>query len=102
MSNANLTHSETISPMINQPLFDQDEDVLMMNPDPETAALDDDDDDFDGGAEFDELGSGATSGYGEADLTDIDLADEDLSDDDLSEELDDDDVEDDLDDDSTI
>ncbi len=98
MSSANLIHSETISPMINQPLFDQDEDVLMMNPDPETAALDDDDD-FDGGAEFDELGSGATSGYGEADLTDIDLADEELIDTDLSEELDDD-VEDDLDDDS--
>ncbi len=96
MSSANLIHSETISPMINQPLFDQDEDVLMMNPDPETAALDDD---FDGGAEFDELGSGATSGYGEADLTDIDLADEELIDTDLSEELDDD-VEDDLDDDS--
>jgi len=99
MSSANLIHSETISPMINQPLFDQDADVLMMNPDPETAALDDDDDDFDGGAEFDELGSGATSGYGEADLTDIDLADEELIDTDLSEELDDD-VEDDLDDDS--
>ena len=31
--------------MINQPLFGQEEDVLMMNPDPETAALDDDDDD---------------------------------------------------------
>ena len=84
--------------MINQPLFDQDSDVLMMNPDPETAALDDDDDDFNGGADFDELGSGATSGYGEADLTDID--DDDLKDDDLSEELDDDNVEDDLDDDS--
>lgn len=87
--------------MMNQPLFDQDADVLMMNPDPETAALDDDDDDFDGGAEFDELGSGATSGYGEADLTDMDLADEELSDTDLSEELDDD-VEDDLDDDSMV
>jgi DNA-directed RNA polymerase subunit delta len=97
MSNANLVYSETISPMINQPMFDQDEDVLMMNPDPETAALDDDDDDdFDGGAEFDELGSGAASGYGEADLDDLD---DELSDDDLSEELDDDDVEDDLDDD---
>ena len=86
-------------PMTNQPPFDQDTDVLMMNPDPETAALDDDDDDFDGGAEFDELGSGATSGYGEADLTDIDLADEELVETDLSEELDDD-VADDLDDDS--
>ena len=87
--------------MINQPLFDQDEDVLMMNPDPETAALNDDDDDFDGGAEFDELGSGATSGYGEADLSDVDLADEDVVDADLSEELDDE-VDDDLDDDSMI
>lgn len=84
--------------MINQPPFDQDADVLMMNPDPETAALDDDDD-LEGGAEFDELGSGATSGYGDADLTDVDLADEQLSDTDLSEELDDD-VADDLDDDS--
>ena len=99
MSSAYLTYSETISLMINQPLFDQDEDVLMMNPDPETAALDDDDDDFDGGAEFDELGSGASSGYGDADLTDVDLADEELSDIELGEELDDD-VEDDLDDDS--
>lgn len=85
--------------MTNQPPFDQDADVLMMNPDPETAALDDDDDGLDGGAEFDELGSGATSGYGDADLTDIDPADEELSDTDLSEELDDD-VADDLDDDS--
>lgn len=85
--------------MINQLLFDQDADVLMMNPDPETAALDDDDDEFDGGAEFDELGSGATSGYGEADLTDVDNADEDVADADLSEELDED-VADDLDDDS--
>lgn len=85
--------------MISQPPFDQDADVLMMNPDPETAALNDDDDDFDGGAEFDGLGSGATSGYGEADLADVDLADEELSDDDLSEELDEN-VEDDLDDDS--
>ena len=82
--------------MANHPTFEPDEDVLMLNPDPETAAFDDDDDDFDGGAEFDELGSGATSGYGEDDLGDI----EDLEDDDdLSEELDDD-VEDDLDDDS--
>ena len=96
MSNANLILSVTITPMINQPMFDQDEDVLMMNPDPETAALDDDDDDFDGGAEFDELGSGATSGYGEADLDDIE---DELGDDDLSEELDDDEVGDDLDDD---
>lgn len=97
MSNVNLIQSKTISPMINQPLFDQDADVMMMNPDPETATLDDDDDDFDGGAEFDELGSGATSGYGETDLADMD---EDLKEDDLSEELDDVDVEDDLDDDS--
>lgn len=71
--------------------------MLMLNPDPEMAALDDDDDDdFDGGAEFDELGSGATSGYGEDDLGDIE---DDFGDEDLSEELDDD-VEDDLDDDS--
>jgi DNA-directed RNA polymerase subunit delta len=97
MSSANLVYSETIAHMINQPMFDQDEDVLLMNPDPETAALDDDDDDdFDGGAEFDELGSGATSGYGEADLADVD---EEFGDDDLSEELDEDDIEDDLDDD---
>ena len=99
MSSANLEYSVTISPMINQPLFDQDADVLMMNPDPETAALEDDDDDFDGGADFDELGSAATSGYGEADLIDID---EEIGDDDLNVELDDDDVEDDLDDDSMI
>lgn len=81
--------------MRNHPLFETDEDVRLLNPDPETADLNDDDDDFDGGAEFDELGSGATSGYGEDDLEDID----DLDDDDLSEELDDD-VDDDLDDDS--
>lgn len=96
MSIANLAYTETISPMINQPMFDQDEDVLMMNPDPETAAPDDDDDDFDGGAEFDELGTGASSGYGEADLADVD---EEFGDDDLSEELDEEDVADDLDDD---
>ena len=82
--------------MINQPMFDQDEDVVLLNPDPETASLDDDDDDFDGGAEFDEFGSGATSGYGADDLDDIE---EEFSDDDL-EELDDDDISDDLDDDS--
>ena len=57
--------------MKNQPAFDQDEDVQLLNPDPETAALDDESDDFDGGAEFDGVGSGATSGYGEDDLTDI-------------------------------
>ncbi|WP_460984935.1 adhesin [Spirosoma fluminis] len=83
--------------MINLPTFDQDDDVLMLNPDPETAAFDDDDE-FDEGADFDELGSGATSGYGEDDLGDID--DEAFGDDDdLSEELDDD-IDDDLDDDS--
>ena len=80
--------------MIYQPTFDQDEDVLMLNPDPET--FDDEDDDFDGGAEFDELGSGATSGYGADDLDDIE---DEFSEDDL-EELDDDSIDDDLDDDS--
>jgi len=79
--------------MIYQPTFDQDEDVLMLNPDPETF---DDDDDLDGGADFDELGSGATSGYGAEDLDDIE---EEFSEDDL-EELDDDSIDDDLDDDS--
>ena len=62
---------------------------------------DDDDDDFDddlGGAEFDDVGSGATSGYGDEDLAD--LEDDEFADEDLSEELDDDDIDDDLDDDS--
>ncbi|GAB3751856.1 hypothetical protein GCM10028817_15560 [Spirosoma pomorum] len=85
---------QTLFIMINVPAFDQD--VLLMNPDPESAAFDDDDDDFDGGAEFDELGSGATSGYGDDDLADIE--DDEFNDDDLSEELDED-VADDLDDD---
>ena len=86
--------------MINQPTFDQDEDVLMLNPDPETAALDDDEDDFDeGGAEFDGVGSGAASGYGE---DDIDSIDDDLDGDDIDEDLDDDDIEDDLDDDDSL
>ena len=85
--------------MMNQLAFDQDEDVLMMNPDPETAAFEDDDDDFDGGAEFDELGSGNTSGYGEDDLADIDDEefDEANLDDDLDLDLDDDDLDDDID-----
>ena len=72
---------------------------MMLNPDPETAAFDDDEDDFDdGGAEFDELGTGAASGYGADDLGDID--DEQFNEDDLEEDLDDDTIEDDLDDDS--
>lgn len=83
--------------MIYEPAFDQDEDVLMLNPDPETAALDDDEDDFDEeGAEFDELGTGAASGYGADDIDDIE---DEFSEDDL-EDLDDDSIEDDLDDDS--
>ncbi len=84
--------------MINQPAFDQDEDVLMLNPDPETAAFDDDEDDLDDeGAEFDELGSGAASGYGADDLDDIE---DNFDEADLEEDLDDDTIEDDLDDDS--
>ncbi|GAB4027677.1 hypothetical protein GCM10028773_59650 [Spirosoma koreense] len=84
--------------MIYQPAIDQDDDVLMLNPDPESAAFDDDEDDFDeDGAEFDELGSGAASGYGADDLEDIE--DEEFDEDDL-EDLDEDDIEDDLDDDS--
>ncbi|GAB3809010.1 hypothetical protein GCM10028819_49270 [Spirosoma humi] len=84
--------------MIYQLAFDQDEDVLMLNPDPETAAFDDDEDDFDdAGADFDELGSGAASGYGGDDLDDIE---DDFNEDDLDEDLDDDSIEDDLDDDS--
>jgi len=86
--------------MIYQPTFDLDEDVLMLNPDPESAAFDDDDedDDFDG-AEFDDLGTGASSGYGEDDFTDIE---DEFSEDDLEfdPDLDDDDIDDDLDDDS--
>lgn len=83
--------------MIYQPTFDQDEDVLLLNPDPESAAFDDDEDDFDD-AEFDELGTGAASGYGEDDLADID---EEFSEDDLDFDPDlDDDIDDDLDDDS--
>ncbi len=83
--------------MIYEPAFDQDEDVLMLNPDPETAAFDDDEDDFDDeGAEFDDLGTGAASGYGADDLDDIE---DDFSEDDL-EDLDDDSIDDDLDDDS--
>lgn len=86
--------------MIYQPEFDQDEDVMMLNPDPELAAFDDDDedDDFDG-AEFDDLGTGAASGYGDDDLTDIEdeFNEDDL---DLDEDLDDDSIEDDLDDDT--
>ncbi len=86
--------------MIYQPTFDQDEDVLMLNPDPETAALDDDEDDFDNdGAEFDDLGSGAASGYGADDIDDID---EEFSDDAIDEELDEDDIDDDLDDDDSL
>lgn len=83
--------------MIYQPAFDQDEDVLMLNPDPESAEFDDDEDDFDDGAEFDELGSGASSGYGADDLEDIEGN---FDEDDLEEDLDDDSIEDDLDDDS--
>ena len=84
--------------MIYQPAFDQDEDVMMLNPDPESAAFDDDEDDFDeDGAEFDELGSGATSGYGADDLDDIE---EEFNEDDLEDDFDADDLEDDLDDDS--
>jgi DNA-directed RNA polymerase subunit delta len=86
--------------MIYQPAYDQDEDVLMLNPDPETAAFDDDEDDFDEeveGAEFDELGTGAASGYGADDLDDIE---DDFNEEDLDEDLDDDSIEDDLDDDS--
>ena len=84
--------------MINQPTFEQDDDVLMLNPDPEIASLDDAEDDFDDdGADFDELGTGAASGYGADDLDDI--AD-DLDADDLDEDLDDPTIEDDLDDDS--
>lgn len=84
--------------MINQPTFEQDDDVLMLNPDPETASLDDDEDDFDDdGADFDELGTGAASGYGADDLGDIE---DDLDVDSLDEDLDDDTIEDDLDDDS--
>ena len=82
--------------MINQLAFDQDEDVLMLNPDPETAAFDDDEDDFDdAGAEFDELGSGAASGYGGDDLDDIeeDFSEEDLDDDSIEDDLDDDSME---------
>ncbi|GAB2579942.1 adhesin [Spirosoma areae] len=87
--------------MIYQPTLDQDDDVLMLNPDPETAAFDDDEDDFDdGGAEFDDLGSGAASGYGADDIADIDDIDADFNEDDLDEELDDDSIDDDLDDDS--
>jgi DNA-directed RNA polymerase subunit delta len=85
--------------MIYHSTIDRDEDVMMLNPDPETAAFDDDEDDFDEGAEFDDLGSGATSGYGADELEDIDIDDE-FSDDDLEEDLDDDSIEDDLDDDS--
>lgn len=84
--------------MIYQPTFDQDDDVLMLNPDPESAAFDDDEDDFDDNdAEFDELGTGAASGYGGEDLEDIE---DDFDEDDLDEDLDDDSIEDDLDDDS--
>ena len=83
--------------MTTQSQFDQDEDVSLMNADPEKAALeDDDDDDFDGGAEFDELGSGATSGYGGDDLEDIEA--EEINEDDLDDDLDDDIDEDDDDD----
>ncbi|WP_199736639.1 adhesin [Fibrisoma montanum] len=66
------------------------DDVLMLTPDRE-------------GADYDDTGSGATSGYGEDDLDDIsedDLDEDDLDDDDLDEDLDDD-VDDDLDDDGT-
>ena len=65
------------------------DDVLMLTPDQE-------------GADYDDTGSGATSGYGEDDLDDIDEddLDDDLDDDDLDEDLEDD-VDDDLDDDGT-
>ena len=75
--------------MTTQSQFDQDEDIQLMNADPETKALeDDDDDDFDGGAEFDELGSGATSGYGDDNIDDIDA--EEISEEDLDDDQDDD------------
>ena len=84
--------------MIYQPTFDQDDDVLMLNPDPERAAFDEDEDDFDDNdAEFDELGTGAASGYGGDDLEDIE---NDFDANDLDEDLDDASIEDDLDDDS--
>ncbi len=96
-----------LSAMINHPTFAQDDDdVMLLTPNPKMAAYDDDeddddaiddtiDDDFDdeGGAEFDELGSGATSGYGEDDLAEIEdeFADDDLAlDDDIDDDLDDD------------
>lgn len=64
--------------------FDEDDDVLMMNPSR-------------GGAEFDDEGSGATSGYGDADEDDLanDLDDEPLDDDadeDLRDDMDEDDI----------
>jgi len=77
--------------------FDQKADILLMNPDPEKAALeDDDDDDFNGGAEFDGLGSGATSGYGDDDLEDIE--EKEINEGDLEDDLGDDTDEDDDDD----
>ena len=73
---------------------------MMLNPDPETAAMDDDEDEFDtGGAEFDDVGSGAASGYGEDDINDIE---DDLDGDNIDEDLDDDDIQDDLDDDDSL
>lgn len=84
--------------MINQPTFDQDDDVLMLNPSPERAALDEDEYDTEE-AEFDGVGSGAASGYGGDDLEDIEEEGFDNADD-LDEDLDDDSIDDDLDDDS--
>ena len=84
--------------MISQPTFDQDEDVLMLNPSPERAALDEDEDEYDEeDAEFDDVGSGAASGYGGDDLEDIE---DEFDGNDLDEDLDDDTIDDDLDDDS--
>lgn len=87
--------------MINQLIFDQDEDIMMLNPDPETAAMDDDEDEFDdGGAEFDDVGSGAGSGYGEDDINDIE---DDMDGDDIDENFDEDDLdEDNLDEDDDL
>lgn len=66
--------------------IDEQDDVLMMTPSR-------------GGAEFDDEGSGATSGYGDAD--EDDLADDDLDDEALDADLDDDLRGDDMDDDDS-
>ncbi|CCH00469.1 hypothetical protein FAES_2460 [Fibrella aestuarina BUZ 2] len=78
----NLINTHNMATAFNQ--FDEQDDVLMMNPAP-------------GKAEFGDEGSGATSGYGDAD--DDEFADDAIEEDSLETDMDDDLRGDDIDDD---